>query len=147
MTDLEHAMAADVGIEQQIRNMIEAENGQNYQRLRRDLSSTLNYLQTTLQNNQPIDKTRRDDFVYALIRTQALLHIVEDYHTLRHDARLASGSWSMTLAAIFANYQLSKDDERVVAQALEKLIESKRAQHAATQQLIETLTTVLPQKG
>lgn len=147
MTELEQAMNADVGIERQIRNMIEAKDGQNYQRLRRELSSKLYSLQTLLQNNQPIDKTRRDEFVYALIRTASLLTIIEDYHGLRQDARLVSGSWSMTLAAIFANYQLSKDDERVVAQALEKLIESKRAQHAATQQLIEALTTVLPQGG
>lgn len=146
MNELEKAMSGPVSIEQQIRNMIAAKDGQGYQRLRQELGQEIRALRAAIQNGDSL-APRRDKFVYALVRTSALLYIVKDYHTLSHDARIASGSWSRTLSAIFANYELSKEDERVVAKALEKLIESKRAQHAVTQQLIEALTTVLPQGG
>jgi hypothetical protein len=103
----------------------------------------------------------RDAFVHVLRQTIVFLGVIENYHAARKEvilvkareaqliesANRAKGSWGGTLAEVISSYAISDEDQRRIAAALEKLIESKRAEHAAARELIETLTTVLPQRG
>ena len=82
-----------------------------------------------------------------LICFRAFLSATQGYHAARKAANSAKGSWSGTLAEVIARYALSDEDQRRIAVSLTKLVESKRAEHAAARELIETLTTVLPQGG
>ncbi len=146
-TILESAIQAPVGIEQTIRNTVAAKDSQGFHRLRRELAHRLRDFKHKIQNGENLAKGERDELSLVLLQSSAFMSVIADYHELHHNAQIATGSWPITLAKIFDNYQLSKEDERAIAAALEKLIESKRAQRAATQELIETLTTVLPQGG
>jgi hypothetical protein len=82
-----------------------------------------------------------------LICVRAFLSVAQGHHAARKAANSAKGSWGGTLAEVISRYALSDEDQRRIAVSLTKLVESKRAEHAATQELIEALTTVLPQGG
>ena len=153
---------SDADLEHIIRDHLENESDRDFQILRRGLVEALTTGLHALETEEPFfEETRRKSFVQVLRRTVALLRIIENYHAARKEvilvkareaqlieaANSAKGSWSGTLAEVIARYALSDEDQRRIAVSLTKLVESKRAEHAAARELIETLTTVLPQGG
>jgi hypothetical protein len=98
------------------------------------------------------DPARAEDMKTLLINMRTFTRCLDQYYEARvRDEGLKpqpkATAWLITLAAILSKHELHVSDELRVAQAIEKLIEIAVMRQKAVHELIETLTTVLPQGG
>ena len=132
---------------EKIMTVIAADDYEKFQIVRRDLLRRIDNMIPHCG-----DPARAEDMTILLINLRSFTRCFEQYYDARVRAeglapKPKATAWLITLAAILANNKLSTDDEIRIAQALEKVIESAVIRQKATHELIETLTTVLPQGG
>lgn len=127
-------------IDETLQNALAWDDYEKFQLVRRDL---LRRIDAMLPHCG--DTTRAEEMKNLLINLRTFTRCFEQYYNARKRAESSLPTPEKAWLRLFT--KLSSEDAEIVARALEGLLNAEYAANQAKRQLIEALTTVLPQGG